>query len=28
VLYVIVKGLLVSFSAKEEAETREAAQVG
>jgi HAE1 family hydrophobic/amphiphilic exporter-1 len=28
VLYVIVKGLLVSFSAKKEAETREAAQVG
>jgi HAE1 family hydrophobic/amphiphilic exporter-1 len=28
VLYVIVKGLLVSFSAKKEAETREAAEVG
>jgi hydrophobic/amphiphilic exporter-1 (mainly G- bacteria), HAE1 family len=28
VLYVIVKGLLVSLTAKKEAETREAAQVG
>ena len=28
VLYVIVKGLLVSFTAKKEAETREAPQVG
>jgi len=28
VLYVIVKGLLVSFSAKSEAETRQAAEVG
>jgi hypothetical protein len=27
VLYVIVKGLLVSFSAKKEAETREAAEI-